>query len=134
MNPAVWYVAAGSAAGGAARFLLTDILQQRLSPTGSFPIGTLIVNMAGSLLLGFLLRWLLEVPAVSPEVRLMLTVGFCGGFTTFSTFSHDTVALMDQGDWPRAALYVGLSVGLSLLAVLAGMAMASNLMSGRQGA
>ncbi len=132
MNPAIWYVAAGSAVGGVTRFLLTDVLQQRLAPAGSFPIGTLVVNVTGSLLLGFLVRWLLEVPVVSPEIRLMLTVGFCGGFTTFSTFSHDTVAMMDHGDWPRTALYVGLSVGLSLVAVVGGIALAREMISWRQ--
>ena len=116
-----------------ARFLLTGALQQRLAPAGAFPAGTLVVNITGSLLLGFLLRWLLEVPAVSPEVRLMLTVGFCGGYTTFSTFSQDMVALMDHGDWRRAALYMGLSVGLSLAATVAGIALARELMVWRRG-
>ncbi len=133
MNSTVWYVAAGSAAGGVMRFFLTGMLQQRLAPADSFPIGTLVVNIVGSLLLGFLVRWLLEAPAVSFEMRVMLTVGFCGGFTTFSTFSHDTVAMIERGDWTRTVLYVGLSVGLSLIAVLSGIALASRLMSWRQG-
>ncbi|MHB1224565.1 MAG: fluoride efflux transporter CrcB [Gemmatimonadaceae bacterium] len=133
MTAAIWYVAAGSAAGGVARFLLTGALQQRLAPAGAFPVGTLIVNITGSLLLGFALRWLLEVPTVSPEVRLLLTTGFCGGYTTFSTFSHDTVAMVDQGDWRRAALYVVLSVTLSLLAALGGIALARELIVWRRG-
>lgn len=133
MTPAIWYVAAGSAAGGVARFVLTGALQQRLAPAAQFPLGTLIVNVSGSLLLGFLLRWLLEMPAVSPEVRLTLTVGFCGGFTTFSTFSHDMVALLDHGDWRRAALYMGLSVGLSLAATVAGIALAREMVAWQQG-
>lgn len=133
MTAAIWYVAAGSAAGGVARFLLTGALQQRLAPAAHFPVGTLVVNVSGSLLLGFLLRWLLEVPAVSPEARLMLTVGFCGGFTTFSTFSHDTVAMLDHGDWRRAALYVALSVTLSLLATVGGIVLARELIALRRG-
>lgn len=133
MIPAIWYVAVGSAAGGMARFALTGVLQQRLAPGGSFPVGTMLVNITGSLLLGFLIRWLLEVPSVSPELRTMLTTGFCGGYTTFSTFSHDTVALIEQGDWRRAALYMALSVGVSLLAVVAGMMLARDLLAWRRG-
>ena len=133
MNPSIWYVAAGSAAGGMTRFLLTGAFQQRLAPAGGFPIGTMLVNITGSLLLGFLIRWLLEVPSVSPELRALLTTGFCGGYTTFSTFSHDTVALIEQGDWKRALLYMGLSVGVSLLAVVAGMVLARDMMAWRRG-
>lgn len=129
----LWYVAAGSAAGGAARFLLTDTLQQRLAPTAGFPVGTLLVNVTGSLLLGFLIRWLLDAPTVTPELRALLTTGFCGGYTTFSTFSHDTVALMERGDWRRVALYAGLSIGVSLLAMVAGIALGGKMAGWRRG-
>ena len=73
---------------------------------GTFPVGTLVVNVTGSFLLGVILRYGVETPTLTPEVRAFLTVGFCGGYTTFSTFSYETVALMEDGQWPRAALYV----------------------------
>jgi CrcB protein len=62
----------------------------------------------------------------------MLTAGFCGGYTTFSTFSYETVALAETGDYRRAALYVALSVGLSLLGALAGLALAGEMLAARR--
>ena len=64
------------------------------------------VNITGSFLLGMILRYGVETPTLTPELRAFLTVGFCGGYTTFSTFSYETVALMEDGEWTRAALYV----------------------------
>ena len=112
-------VAAGSAVGGALRFAIGTALAPR-APL-AFPTATLLVNVAGSLLLGVLLR---DVPASgeASALRLALTVGLCGGFTTFSTFGYETVRLVQGGAAARAALYVALSVGLSLLAVAAGLA------------
>lgn len=127
----IWYIAAGSAAGGVARFLLGTMLQQRAGTT--FPVGTLVVNLTGSLLLGFLLRWALGMPSVSPEVRAMLTTGFCGGYTTFSTFSYETMAMVEEGDWRRAALYVAASVVLSVAGAFMGMAMARTLLDVQRG-
>jgi CrcB protein len=118
----IWYVAAGSAIGGVARFLLGGVLQ-RVSGT-TFPAWTLVINVTGSLVLGFLMRYLGEGVAVSAEVRALLTVGFCGGYTTFSTFSYETATLFEQGDWRRGSLYVVASVLLSLLGTVAGMALA----------
>ena len=73
--------------------------------------GTLLINITGSFLLGFILRYGVETTTLTPEVRAFLTVGFCGGYTTFSTFSYERIALAEDGQWTRAALYVGLSVG-----------------------
>ena|SRR5690242_14627939 len=115
----LWYVAAGSAVGGAARFLVASLIQQRTG--ASFPTGTLIVNISGSLVLGFLMKLALSTPAISAEVRTLLTTGFCGGYTTFSTFSYDTLVLLDDGQYGRGTLYVMLSVGASLVAVWLGM-------------
>ena len=118
----LWYIAAGSAIGGVSRYLLGGFLQRQT--VGTFPIGTLLINISGSFLLGMILRYAVETPTLTPEARAFLTVGFCGGYTTFSTFSYETVALMEDGQWPRAALYVFLSVGLSLLATFLGFAAA----------
>jgi fluoride exporter len=115
----IWYVALGGAAGSVTRYLLGTAVQLRSG--ADFPLGTLLVNLTGSLLLGFLLRYLLETPAATPEVRVLLTTGFCGGYTTFSTFSYETLALIQDGDWRRAALYVAISVAGSLLGVMLGI-------------
>jgi fluoride exporter len=98
-------------------------LSQRLAG-GTFPTGTLLINVTGSFLLGLILRYGVETTTLTPEVRAFLTVGFCGGYTTFSTFSYETVALAEDGEWTRAALYVALSVGLSLVATFVGFVVA----------
>ena len=116
----VWYVALGGAIGSVARYLVGLTVQSRSGL--DFPIGTLLVNLTGCLLLGFLARYLLETSAVSPEVRALLTIGLCGGYTTFSTFSYETVTLIEDADWRRAALYVALSVFGALGATILGMA------------
>jgi len=116
------YVAVGSAIGGVSRYLLGGLIQRLLDTT--FPAGTLPINISGSFLLGAILRYAIETPTLSPEVRAFLTIGFCGGYTTFSTFSYETVALLEDGEWTRAGLYVGASVLLSLLGVFLGFALA----------
>ena len=121
----LWYIAAGSAIGGVSRYLLGGFLQRQTG--GTFPIGTLVINITGSFLLGLILRYAVETTTLTPEARAFLTIGFCGGYTTFSTFSYETVALMEDGQWPRAALYVALSVGLSVLAAFLGFAAAREL-------
>jgi CrcB protein len=125
----VW-VALGSAAGGLARFVLGTLVQQKLGST--FPIGTMAVNVTGSLALGFLLRYTLGTAAVGPEVRALLTSGFCGGYTTFSTFSYETAALIEDGDLQRAAWYLGLTVVLSLAAAFLGIALAREVLALRR--
>jgi CrcB protein len=125
----IWYVALGSAIGGAARYLLGGWIHQR---TGSaFPIQTLFINVSGSFLLGFLQRYGLETATLSPEVRTMLTIGFCGGYTTFSAFSYETVLMIEHGDWRRAALYGGLSVALTVAAAILGIGAARELIRAR---
>ena len=115
----IWYVAIGGALGSVARFLLGELIQQRTG--SSFPIGTLVVNISGSLLLGFLLEYSLGSPGVSRETRALLTTGFCGGYTTFSAFSFEMARLLQGGDYRRALVYVGLSVVLSVAGCFAGI-------------
>lgn len=86
----------------------------------ALPWPTLLVNVGGSLLLGVLVKALPEWGA-SLEVRALLTVGFCGSFTTFSTFGYETVALLQSGQHAQALGYVAASVGLGLAGVLAGL-------------
>ena len=116
----LWYVALGGAVGSVTRYLIGVAVQSRSGL--DFPVGTLIVNLSGCFLLGFLIHYALATPAVTPEVRALLTTGLCGGYTTFSTFSYETVTLIQDGDWRRAALYVGLSVIGSILGVMLGIA------------
>ena len=106
------YIALGSAAGGIVRYLIGVAVQSRSSV--GFPVATLLINVTGSLLLGFLIRYYVVSPDISPEFRAMITTGFCGGYTTFSAFSFETASLIEDGDYSRAALYIALSVTLSI--------------------
>ena len=115
-------VAAGSALGGVARYLLASAAQQRSA--GFFPIGTFVVNVAGCLVMGFLMRVILDTGEFSPTARAFLTAGFCGGFTTFSTFAWEAMAAAEEGALRRAIAYVGGSVVLGLCAVWLGSAAA----------
>lgn len=127
----LWYIAVGSALGGVSRYLLGGLIQRLLDTT--FPAGTLVVNVTGSFLLGTFLRYALDTPTLTPELRAFLTIGFCGGYTTFSTFSYESVALFEEGDWTRAAMYVTLSLVLSFLAMVLGFAAARGVVSLREG-
>jgi len=93
----------------------------------SIPLGTLIVNILGSLLLGFLTGIVVKSPILTVEWRLFLMVGICGGFTTFSTFTSENMMLLHNGQFLSAALYIGLSLLLSFVAVFVGYA-SSNLL------
>lgn len=118
----LFYVALGSAIGGVARYLLGGLAQRLFDTT--FPVGTLLINISGSLLLGAFVRYATETPTFSPDLRAFLTIGLCGGYTTFSTFSYETVALLEDGEWTRAGFYVGASVLLALLGTLLGFMLA----------
>jgi len=93
----------------------------------SIPLGTLIVNVIGSLLLGFLTGIVVKSPILTLEWRLFLMVGICGGFTTFSTFTSENMMLLHNGQFLSAALYTGLSLLLGFIAVFGGYAI-SNLL------
>jgi fluoride exporter len=124
------YVALGSAIGGAGRYLLGGLIQ-RLTDT-TFPTGTLLINISGSLLLGAIIRYATETPSLTPELRAFLTIGICGGYTTFSTFSYETMALLEDGEWGRAGIYVAASVLLSLLGTFVGFSIARQVIVWRE--
>ncbi|HMH54928.1 MAG TPA: fluoride efflux transporter CrcB, partial [Gemmatimonadales bacterium] len=124
------YVALGSAIGGVSRYLLGGLVQRMLDTT--FPAGTLLVNVTGSFLLGAIIRYALETPSLTPEVRAFLTIGVCGGYTTFSTFSYETMALLEDGEWARAGVYITASVILSLIATFTGFALARQVIVWRE--
>jgi CrcB protein len=111
------WIALGGAAGTVARYGVS-LATERL--TATWPIGTLVVNIVGSFLLG-LFTFLLRTPPLDPALRAALTIGLCGGFTTFSTFSYETVVVAQQAGLARSLMYVFLSVGLSILAMIAGI-------------
>jgi CrcB protein len=112
----IWLVALGGALGTVARWLLSSWFP---APTGGVPWVTLGINVAGSFLLGFLTRYFVAQGA-APMLVTALTVGVCGGFTTFSAFSGDALRLIQEGHWGKAAVYVLGSVTLSLAAVALG--------------
>lgn len=123
-------VGVGGAVGSVSRYMLTYLIQSRqLSP---FPSATLLINVTGSLLLGFLARYLAD-SVVNAETRLLLMTGFCGGYTTFSTFSYETLRLIENGDHRRAGFYAVLSVVLSLGATFGGSALARMALAARRG-
>jgi len=111
-------IALGGAVGSLLRYSLGGLVQ-RTSDSG-FPIGTMFVNVSGCFIIGILVRQFMNMQ-LTPELRALLIVGFCGGFTTFSTFSAETLGLIEGGEYARATTYVVLSVGLCLVATLAGM-------------
>lgn len=96
----------------------------------AFPWGTLAVNLAGAFVLGFTLR-VFQASVAAPETRAFLTVGLLGAFTTFSTFTYEAVALIQDGEWARASLYLGGSVVVGVAAVVAGIGLAAALLQAR---
>lgn len=119
----------GSAVGGGARFLIAGWMQGRFGQP--FPIGTLAVNITGSFVLGFVLELAVAAAAIGPQAQLFLTTGLCGGYTTFSTFSAESVAMIRSGAWGRASGYIAVSVAASLVAVVSGAAFARMLLASR---
>lgn len=119
------YIALGGALGAVCRFLLSNAVNQRFASAGGFPIGTLAVNGIGSFLIGALfvvLNHYATGQAVSDQLRSLIIVGVLGGFTTFSTFSLETLQLIEAGLWSKALLNIILSVLLCILAAAAGVA------------
>ncbi|MCO4100627.1 fluoride efflux transporter CrcB [Gemmatimonas sp.] len=110
-------VAIGGAAGSVLRYLATLLMTPA---TAAFPLATLLINVAGSFLLGLLSR-LFDAPDSNQLLRLALTTGLCGGFTTFSTFSAETLLLLQQGRTGRAVAYIALSLTLGLGAAALGL-------------
>jgi CrcB protein len=114
----VW-VALGGAVGATARYGLGAWVVGRLGV--AFPLHTLLINVTGSLAIGMLMVLLTERLVADPAWRLLLVVGFLGGYTTFSSYTFEAVALLEEGDWPAALWYVLSSNVLGLLAAYGGM-------------
>jgi fluoride exporter len=113
------------AAGTLSRYGLQGLIQYRTETT--FPTGTLAVNLTGCFLLGGVGEFALQHLVIPPDWRVAITIGFFGAFTTFSSFSWETVQMLQEGEWGRAALYVGISVMGGLLLALAGIRLAERI-------
>ena len=113
-------VALGGAFGSVCRYLVSRMMES------SFPWGTFTVNILGSLLIGLLVG-LVTKGVLSPDMKLLLVTGFCGGFTTFSTFANETFGMMKAGDALQMALYLGASVVIGILAVWLGMSISETI-------
>ena len=124
---AYFWIGIGSALGGMARFWLSGVSARLFGE--ALPWGTLLVNVSGSLIIGFFAT--LSGPGgrleVDPSMRLFVMVGLCGGYTTFSAFSLQTLSLMQEGAWGLASIYIVASVVLCVLAVWVGHVLAVQL-------
>jgi len=117
------YIAAGGAFGAVARFFLSTWVYNRTQQ--NFPYGTFLVNLVGCFLLGLFYTIFLQKSAVNPQIRSMITVGFLGAFTTFSTFSLETLNIIKEGNIGIGLLYVGSSIFLGILFVWLGIGVAN---------
>jgi CrcB protein len=109
--------------GTLSRYGLQGLVQTRTHST--FPYGTLLINLTGCLFLGFLGQLTLNRVLVSADLRIAIAVGFFGGYTTFSSFGWETAKMLEDGEWLRAAAYVGASVIAGLLLSVAGIRLAN---------
>ena len=119
------WIALGAVVGASARYFLGGFIAKILP--SSFPYGTLIINITGSLLLGFFLAWTSERVLMDPRWRLLIAIGFCGSYTTFSSYAFETFALVEQGQWLLMGLNIIASNLLCLVSVLAGAVLARSL-------
>lgn len=111
-------IGTGSFLGGVSRFIVSRMVQN--SADSAFPFGTLVVNILGCLIIGIVYGVADRGTLITPEMRLFLAVGFCGGFTTFSAFAAENIAMLRDGNVLYFALYAGISVFLGVLATWSG--------------
>ncbi len=114
-------VGAGSLLGGMLRYIISVVTAKYF---GDFPLGTLLVNVAGGFLIGFIMQAGINLWSLSTESRIFITTGFLGGLTTFSTFSYETISLLAEGSYFMGALNVCLNLFLALSACWGGAAVA----------
>jgi len=114
----VFYVGLGGFIGASLRYLIS--LQSSKIFNFNIPMGTLIVNVLGGFFIGFIMELSLSTDIISPDLRLFLTTGILGGLTTFSTFSYETVGLLNSGSYLWGSLNILLNLSLSLLGVVIG--------------
>jgi len=117
----IGYVAAGGALGSVARWALSTFVAHRF---GSWPYGTFLINISGCFLIGLFLTLTGERASWPEHLRWLISIGFIGGYTTFSSYEYETYRLFEQGRAPAAIAYVTLSTALGLIAVAMGAALA----------
>jgi len=115
-------ISLGAILGANARWVISRYAARILGPV--FPYGTLMINVSGSFVVGFFMIWATERVLLDPRWRLLVVVGFCGAFTTFSSFAFETMAYFEQGQWLLMSANFLSNNLLCLAAVLAGMALA----------
>ena len=118
----VTLISLGAIVGANLRYAVNRLALKYLS--ASLPYGTLIVNVTGSFAIGLLLGWTSERVVADPRWRMFLGVGFCGAYTTFSSYSYETITLLEQGHFSLAAGNIVANNVLALLAVIAGLVVA----------
>jgi CrcB protein len=116
-------IAIFGAVGTLARYGLQGVVQIRAG--GAFPYGTLLINLTGCFLLGLIGQFTLNRMLISPDWRVAITVGFFGGYTTFSSFAWETAKMLEDGEWLRASTYVAASVFVGLFLSVAGIRLAN---------
>jgi fluoride exporter len=118
----IFIISIGAIAGANARWIISRYAARLLGPV--FPYGTIFINVTGSFIVGFFMIWATERVLIDPRWRLLIVVGFCGAFTTFSSFAFETVAYLEQGQWALLASNILLNNLLCLAAALGGIALA----------
>ena len=119
----------GGAFGTGARYLLGGAVTRWAGP--EFPYGTLLINVLGSFLIGVVQQVGLSTLLIPETLRLVLAVGVMGGFTTYSSFSYETIRLLEAGSWMAATLYVVLTTALCLACCVAGLSLGRVMIEGR---
>ncbi len=115
-------ISLGAIFGANARWMLSRYLARAIGPV--FPYGTLVINVTGSFVVGFFMIWATERVLIDPRWRLLIVVGFCGAFTTFSSFAFETVSYFEHGQWALMAANFASNNLLCLGAAVVGMALA----------
>ncbi len=115
----ILFIALAGALGALCRYGLSGAVQRVAG--GGFPFGTLLVNILGSALIGFIMQIGLSTDIIPRSLRIIVTIGFLGAFTTFSTFSYETVKFLEDGAWMPGILNIIANIGLCLLSTLLGM-------------
>ncbi len=119
---AVAWISLGAILGANARYFLSRLVARHSDP--AFPYGTLLINVTGSFLLGVFMVWTTERVLADPKWRLLIAIGFCGSYTTFSSYAFETMAYFEQGHWMLLWANLLANNALSLAAVLAGAVLA----------